>query len=127
MTRVSIQCTTRESSPIRNLTAAETDLGEDPTDDAPFDIRQATLNPIVVVGQPFVIQPQEVQDRRVKVMDSDDVFDRAVTELVGCPVAERRLYPGTGEPAREPVRVVVAAGRTGLKRRHATELRAEDN
>ncbi|MFT4513432.1 MAG: hypothetical protein ACI89X_001345 [Planctomycetota bacterium] len=36
--------------------------------DATFHIRQPAFQPVVVVGQPFVIEPQQMQDRRVEVV-----------------------------------------------------------
>ena len=67
----------------------------------------------MVVRQPLVIQAEDMEDGGVEVVYRDHVFDRAVSELVGCPIGEWGFDAGTSHPAREPVIVVVAAGGSG--------------
>src|SRR5439155_7992513 len=53
--------------------------------------------------------PQQVQDRRVQVVDADAVERGAVAELVGRAVPGPPLDAAAGEPVGEGVRVMVAA------------------
>ncbi len=46
-------------------------------------IGEAVVAPSVPVGESFVIEPEEMQDGGVEVMDVDLPGDRLVTELVG--------------------------------------------
>lgn len=43
--------------------------GQDPPDDLSMDIGEAEVTPLVLEGQFFVINSQEVQDRRVEIMN----------------------------------------------------------
>ena len=82
---------------------------------------------VVVVREPFVVEAEQVQDRRVEVVDVDDLFDGLVAELVGGAEAEPALHAGAGEPGGKPLGVVVAALRALLKRGHAAELGGPDD
>ena len=53
--------------------------------------------------------------------------DRLVAELVGRAVAEAALHAGAGQPDGEALRVVVAAARALLERRHPAELGHPDD
>ena len=46
-------------------------------------VGQAVVAAGVAVGQPLVVEAQQVQDRRVQVVDVDLVLDRVPAELVG--------------------------------------------
>ena len=72
-------------------------------------VGQAEVAAGVAVGQPLVIEAQQVQDRRVQVVDVDLVLDGVVAVVVGRAVAEAALDAAAGQPHREALRVVVAA------------------
>ena len=57
------------------------------------------------------VEAEQVQDRRVDVGDVVRRLDRVEAEFVGRAVDDAALDAGAGEPDREAVRVVVAAGR----------------
>ena len=86
-------------------------------------VRQPAFDAVVVERQSFVVEAQQVQNRRVKVVDGRDVFDRSMAEFVGGAVAERlssrRRPPANGEA----LRVVIAAVRSLLERRHSAKFR----
>ena len=82
---------------------------------------------VVVIGEPFVVEAEQVEDRGVEVVDVDHVLDGLVAELVGGPEAEPMLDAGAGEPGGEALGVVVAAGGSLLKRGHAAELGGPDD
>ena len=60
----------------------------------------------------------------MKIVDSDDILNRAVPEVVSGAMGERSAHPGTGEPASEPVWIMVPSLRAFLKGWHASELGA---
>ena len=73
-------------------------------------VDQPLFAAVGVVDEPVVIEAEEVQDRRLEVVGGDDVFDRAVADLVGGAVGHAPLDPAAGQPDREALAVVVAAG-----------------
>mgnify|MGYP003541572192 CR=1 FL=1 len=77
--------------------------------DFALHIRQAEIAALVAVGQPKVIDAEEVEDGRVEVIDVDGFLDRVVAELVGRAVDVPLLDARPGHPDREAVGVMVAA------------------
>ena len=63
----------------------------------------------------------------MKVIDGGDIMNRLVAKLVRGPVGEGSLDSRSGEPACKTLGVVVAATRSLLKSRHATELGTPDD
>ena len=74
-----------------------------------------------------MIDAEEVQDRRVEIVDRDDVLDAAAAQFVGGPVADAPLHAGPHHPGGEGVGVVIAASLALLAGGHPTELRAPDH
>src|SRR3954470_14298989 len=72
-------------------------------------VGQAEVAAGVAGGQPLVGQPQQVQDRRVQVVDVNLVGGGVPAVVVGGAVPVARLDAAAGEPHGETVRVVVAA------------------
>src|SRR5438067_171906 len=68
-----------------------TSLRKNRLDNFPVDVGQPPLDAVVVERQLLVVQPEQVQDRRVQVVDRRHVIDRLVAELVRRPVTERPL------------------------------------
>ena len=83
------------------------DLLDDPGGPA---VGQALFAAVGVVDEPVVIEAEEVQDRRLEVVGRDDVLGRAVADLVGGAEGHAALDPAAGQPDREALAVVVAAG-----------------
>src|SRR3712207_6587087 len=52
-------------------------------DDVPVDVRQAEVTSGVAVGEPFMVEAEQVQDGGVQVVHVDLVLDRLEAELVG--------------------------------------------
>ena len=69
-----------------------------------------------------MVQTQQVQDGRVKIVNRRDVFDGFVSEFVGGSVGEGSFDAGSGQPGGETGRVVVASAGSRLEGRHSTEL-----
>ncbi len=76
----------------------------------PCDVGQAEIAAVVAIGQPRVIDAQQVQDRGVQVVDAHAVDDGLEAEFVGLAVVDAALDSAAGQPGGEGVRIVVAAG-----------------
>ena len=72
-------------------------------------VGQAEVPTTKPVRQPGVIQPQQMQDRRMQVVDVHFFLGREITVVVGGPVDVASLHPSPGHPHRETAGVVVAA------------------
>lgn len=83
--------------------------GKDVMNDAPFEIGQPEVATGKAVGQPFMVDAEEMQDRRVKIVHMGAAFDRFVTELVGCSKAKACLDAAASEKVGESLRIVVTA------------------
>ncbi|MFT5528148.1 MAG: hypothetical protein ACI9HK_006136 [Pirellulaceae bacterium] len=59
-----------------------------------------------------MVHAQEMENRRVKVMDAGAILDRFITELIGYPVMDAALDAAAGKLGREGVWIVIAASRT---------------
>src|SRR5262249_16903648 len=65
---------------------------------------------VAVIDQPRVVQAKQVQEGRRVVVGGDAVDGSPVADLVGRPVHRPALDAATGQPDRETLAVVVAAG-----------------
>src|SRR5215467_14559433 len=63
----------------------------------------------VAVGQLLVVEAEQVQDRRVPVVDMHRLLDRLIAVVVGLAVGEAALDAAAGHPGRVRLVVVVAA------------------
>ena len=71
-----------------------------------MDVGQAKVSAGVTKGEAFVIQAQDVQDRRVKVVHVDGVFFDVITYVVGLAIGTR-LDAGAGHPHGEGMGMMV--------------------
>jgi len=74
-------------------------------------VGQAEVAALEFVGQAFVVDTEQVQDRRLEVVDVDGVFGRVVGEVVGLAVGEAALHAAAGQPDGEDIGVMVSAER----------------
>ena len=74
-----------------------------------------------------MVQPQQVQDRRVEVIQRMHVLDRLLAQLIRHPVAHAAAHARSGHPAREPIRIVIPPDRPLLEERHPAKLRAPNH
>ena len=65
----------------------------------PVHVGQAEVAALEAVGQPLVVDAEQVQHRGVQVVDVDDVLDGVVAELVGRAVGDAALDAAAGQPA----------------------------
>jgi len=71
-------------------------------------VRQPVVSALELERQPLVVDAQQVEQRRLQIMNVNPVRGNVVAELVGRTVAHARLHPAAGEPNREAARMVVA-------------------
>ena len=88
------------------------------------------VEPQMAVGEPLVIETEQVQDRGMEVADVHWVLDDVVGEVVGLAVDPSPLRAAAGHPHREAPWVVVAAvvvfGESTLGIDGATKLTSPD-
>ena len=56
-------------------------------------VGEAEIAALETISQPFVIQAEAVQDRRVEVVDVNRILDDVVAVIVGRTVGDPRLDP----------------------------------
>ena len=78
-------------------------------------VGEAALDAVVVDGEVFVIETEEVEDGGVEVVRGDGVVRGLEAKLIGGAVAHAAFHSGTGKPSGEAVRIVVAPVGAGLK------------
>src|SRR6185312_3288404 len=91
-------------------------LSENGLDHMAMHISEPPANAVMLVGQAFMVEPKQMENGRVEVVDRNDVLDRLVAEVIGGAEAESRADPGAGEPGREAVGIMVSPLGPFLKR-----------
>ena len=89
-----------------------------------MDIREATITAQMPAGEFFVIDPHEVENGCVQIVNVHWVLYRTHTTVVGCAVCHTAFHTAPGHPHREAVVTVVAPHRDtgGVGRRGPPEL-----
>ena len=82
--------------------------GEDLVDDAAVDVGEAVAATLKTVGEPLVIDPHQMHERCMKVVDVDPIPDDVVPELAGFAVTDSPLHAAAGHPHREAARMMVS-------------------
>ena len=85
-----------------------TSSGDQLLDNLAENIGEAVVPSLMLVGKPFMVDAQEVQDRGVEIMHVDARGDDAVTEWIGRAVGDAGLDAATGRPGGEAARVMIA-------------------
>src|SRR5262245_31172913 len=83
--------------------------GQDRLDDLGGDVGEPEVAALEAIDQPMVVDAEEGEDRRMQVVDVDDVVHGGVAELVGGAMGHAALDAAAGHPDREALDVVVAA------------------
>ena len=91
----------------------------------PVHVGETALDAVVVEGEAFVVETEEVEDGGVEVVRGDGVVRGLESKLIGGAVAHAAFHSGTGKPSGEAVRIMVAPVGAGLKHWHAAELGGE--
>jgi len=91
------------------------------------NVGESPLEAVVEIGEPGVIEAEQMQDRGVEVVEGPHVLGRFDTEVIGCPVAHPLSHASSSHPAGEAVRIVVAALGPLLKKLSLGERLARQN
>ena len=115
-------------APSRKSGALAAFSGEDVPNHMAVNIRKPAVNSVVANGQLLMVDTQEMQNRRMDVINLRRVgaVKRLVAPLVARPVAHPPLDPPAAEPVAENIGVVVAP-LAPLGARHAPELCGPEN
>src|ERR1041384_8425099 len=84
--------------------------GEDGLHNLPKVVGEAEVAAVLAVGQFLVIEAQRVENTGVQVMDMHWVFNSLPAEFVGAAIDRAALDAASGQPGRERLVVVIAAG-----------------
>src|SRR5262249_32073305 len=82
--------------------------GEEFLDDVSVDVGKAKVATSVTIRQFLVVEAEQVQDRRVQVVDVDLVAHGGEAKLIGSTVDVSTTHPAASQPHPESVMVVIA-------------------
>ena len=88
--------------------------GKDGVDDFPVDVGEPAVDAVVVEGELFVVDAEQVEDGGVEVGDGDLVFGDEVTDVIGGAVGDALAEAGAREEAGEGLGMMVSPGRAGF-------------
>src|SRR5690606_24261792 len=111
----------KDGRDIADSVAAASASRQDRADDFAVHVCQPDVAPAEPVGETRVVEPEQVQDRRVQVVDRHAVRDHLVAVVVGHAVGHAAGDAAAAQPRGERERVVVAAV-APLGERRAPEL-----
>src|SRR5579871_360000 len=83
-------------------------LGEDLRDDLSGNVRQTEIATLEFVSQLPMVDAEEMEDRRVEIVDVHDVRDGSVAQFVGRAVADASFDASARHPHRESLDVMIA-------------------
>src|SRR5690348_13573759 len=92
-----------------------------------MDVGQAAFGAVVVERQAFMVETKNIQDCGVEIVNSGNILDGFVAELIGGAVAEAALNTGAGQPNCEPLGVMIAAASVLLECGHSAKFGYERN
>src|SRR5438045_3215221 len=106
-------------------------LGEDFFYQLAMHIRQSIVTALETVGEPRVVDAQQMQRGGVEIVDMHGVFDDVVAEFIRLAEHLAALHSGTCHPDAETARVMVASvsvmGKFALRIHGAAKLAAPDD
>ncbi len=76
--------------------------------DASMHIREAEIAAGIPIGQFFVVEAQEVQNRRVQVMDVDFILDGGEAKVIGRAMDVAAASAAASQPHAESIMIVIA-------------------
>lgn len=71
-------------------------------------IRQPEAAALVEVGQAFVVNAQQAQQRGVEIVNVDAALRDVVAKIVRLAIDQTRLHATTSHPCRETARMMIA-------------------
>ena len=67
------------------------------------------MAPLVLEGETLMVDPKEVENGGLQVVDMDGVFNDVYSVVVGLPVTEACFYTTPGEPVGKAIGVMISA------------------
>src|SRR5437868_4015928 len=84
-------------------------LRQNLVNDIPRHIRQSEVTPLEAEGKTEMVEAEQMENGRVKIVNVDDVFDAVIADVVRPAERNAGLHAPAGEPHREAFDVVIAA------------------
>lgn len=75
--------------------------GEELRDKVSMDIGEAEVAALKAVGEPEVVEPQEMEQRGMEIVDVDFVFGDIEAEIIGFTESDAWFYSATSHPHTE--------------------------
>ena len=100
--------------------------------DISVDVGESEIPSLEAISKSLVIEPQQMKDRGLQIVDMYRVGGDVESKIVGGAVGEPRLHAAAGHPDGERLRMMVAAqastqGGVVLDHRRSTKLAAPDH
>ena len=108
------------------------DLRDDFPNHISRDIREAKISAGMTISEFFVIESEQMQHRRVQIVNARAIFHSFEAEFVCCAIDRAAPHPSTSEPNAEAVMIMVAtqfgfSAVTQLNRRSSPEFTTPKN
>src|SRR4029453_9876505 len=97
--------TNHEDSKTRGNAKKNRCSGEQTLHDLAVHVGETETASLVAIGQPFMVDAQQVQQRSLKIVDVHPVFHDVVAEFASFAVEGARLDPSARHPHAEAARV----------------------
>jgi hypothetical protein len=79
-------------------------------------IREASLDAVVVMSQPLMIDTQQMQQVGMKIRPAGAIFCSLPTNFIGGSVSSTSWHTGPSHPDRESILIVIASGTELIRR-----------
>src|SRR5258708_5829637 len=77
--------------------------------DMPLDVGKPEIAALKPIGELFVIEAEQVQDRGLQIVDSDFVADHREAKFIGFTIADAVFDAAACQEHRETIRIMIAA------------------
>ena len=91
------------------------------------NVGQPSINTVVCERKLRMIQSKQMQDRRIEIVNRQDVLNRFKAKFIGHTMTDTAFDTSSREHGREAVRIVISPKCTFLEHGHTTEFCAPDN
>ena len=82
-------------------------LAENVANDFAVHVGQSKVASLITVSQLLMVDPEQMKNGGLQIVYVYGVFDHVHAIVVGLSVTEPGLYPSTGQPVGETVRVMI--------------------
>jgi hypothetical protein len=78
------------------------------THHATSNIGQAKWSPMMRIRQPLMVDPKQMQHRRMQVMDMNSILNSVIPKVICHSMSDPPLYATTSHPHRKPMVIMLA-------------------